>query len=645
MGSKLKVDPPRAGQPNISIDQMNAETKKRKRATGGQMDPVDDLRMEGHVSVQMDSVSIQTTPPKRTKVQPPDEQSDVEQRVPMMATVADQILECPLDDLSQEDLFALRTVKHGSEGLPVVIDLTEEDEPPPTISASHLVDNFLHSLINKQEQHHTQLGEQNDKSQQDDETEQINQVSSYEKLTLTMGVTLFFSEPFWTLWITQESLFYEFVDPLCRRIHLDYRKPIFSPDQFIKCVDHMLSQGLLQRSNVAHFLKALQPQTSIAFESQEQVTMFLQQVYEWIHVTQCFSLKQLTLRYIDNYRYWFSREQLSTASEHLLEPNSLTQDSGLVANSTPQESVLFTADQFTIYEPCEHKYEGSDTIALITQSLSMKLVHNFDQGTYLGQVNSQQVPDGEGQWKHNIEQSELYIGFWCQGKKSGEGYYQTNSFVFNGEWLHNEFEGYGTLRITSGDYQGSLYMGQFSHGQRHGLGMQYFVFKNQPDAIIMTDNNGKTFHAWYRGEWREDKRNGWGEFRDASTWRCGVWKNNDLYEGVEQLVENDHFGNLCYFTRQVSNYKSISQRSTLPTSFLRALASSEGIIQSMSFKQPKRTFYNYYCFRSRLECRWALFFQYLNIDYLYEPCTFELHNDSAYTPDFYLPLMDIWIEM
>lgn len=57
------------------------------------------------------------------------------------------------------------------------------------------------------------------------------------------------------------------------------------------------------------------------------------------------------------------------------------------------------------------------------------------------------------------------------------------------------------------------------------------------------------------------------------------------------------------------------------------------------------TDYNGYKFRSRLEARWAVFFDNLNINYEYEKEGFELHNGIKYLPDFYLNEMDIYVEV
>ena len=49
------------------------------------------------------------------------------------------------------------------------------------------------------------------------------------------------------------------------------------------------------------------------------------------------------------------------------------------------------------------------------------------------------------------------------------------------------------------------------------------------------------------------------------------------------------------------------------------------------------TVYNGYKFRSRLEARWAVFFDDAGIKYEYEPEGFKLSNGLYYLPDFFLP--------
>lgn len=57
------------------------------------------------------------------------------------------------------------------------------------------------------------------------------------------------------------------------------------------------------------------------------------------------------------------------------------------------------------------------------------------------------------------------------------------------------------------------------------------------------------------------------------------------------------------------------------------------------------TVYNGYRFRSRLEARWAVFFDSAGIQYNYEPEGFELSDGTKYLPDFYLPESDTFFEV
>ena len=50
--------------------------------------------------------------------------------------------------------------------------------------------------------------------------------------------------------------------------------------------------------------------------------------------------------------------------------------------------------------------------------------------------------------------------------------------------------------------------------------------------------------------------------------------------------------------------------------------------------KPIETIYNGYRFRSRLEARWAVFFDALGVDYEYEPEGYELGDGERYLPDF-----------
>lgn len=65
----------------------------------------------------------------------------------------------------------------------------------------------------------------------------------------------------------------------------------------------------------------------------------------------------------------------------------------------------------------------------------------------------------------------------------------------------------------------------------------------------------------------------------------------------------------------------------------------------MSTLKAIETQYNGYRFRSRLEARWAVFFDTYGIDYEYELEGFELGNGLRYLPDFFIPSLDIFVEI
>ena len=52
--------------------------------------------------------------------------------------------------------------------------------------------------------------------------------------------------------------------------------------------------------------------------------------------------------------------------------------------------------------------------------------------------------------------------------------------------------------------------------------------------------------------------------------------------------------------------------------------------------KPIETYYNGYRFRSRLEARWAVFFDALGVRYEYEPEGYHTEDGKNYLPDFYL---------
>lgn len=61
--------------------------------------------------------------------------------------------------------------------------------------------------------------------------------------------------------------------------------------------------------------------------------------------------------------------------------------------------------------------------------------------------------------------------------------------------------------------------------------------------------------------------------------------------------------------------------------------------------KPINTIFKGYRFRSRLEARWAVFFDAAQINFEYELDGFQLSNGAQYLPDFFLPDLGIFVEV
>lgn len=57
------------------------------------------------------------------------------------------------------------------------------------------------------------------------------------------------------------------------------------------------------------------------------------------------------------------------------------------------------------------------------------------------------------------------------------------------------------------------------------------------------------------------------------------------------------------------------------------------------------TTYNGVRFRSRLEARWAVFWDELGVKWEYEPQTFKFLDGKQYTPDFWIVDLALWVEI
>uniref|UniRef100_A0A8C4TD23 Radial spoke head 10 homolog B n=1 Tax=Erpetoichthys calabaricus TaxID=27687 RepID=A0A8C4TD23_ERPCA len=202
------------------------------------------------------------------------------------------------------------------------------------------------------------------------------------------------------------------------------------------------------------------------------------------------------------------------------------------------------------------------------------------QGVYIwldGSIYDGEVKDGMrhglGTYTGGIKPVS-YVGHWVCGKRHGKGtmyYNREKTFWYQGDWVNNIKEGWGTRRYQSGSiYEGQWqnnvrhgegtmkwlathdqYSGQWDNGIQHGQGTHMWFLVRTPDSLYPMRNAyvgefvqglrhgyGKFYYAngtLYDGEWHYNKKHGQGKF---------VFKNGRLFEGEfveDRMVEFPNF--------------------------------------------------------------------------------------------------------
>nr|CAG4718530.1 unnamed protein product [Naegleria fowleri] len=351
--------------------------------------------------------------------------------------------------------------------------------------------------------------------------------------------------------------------------------------------------------------------------------------------------------------------------------------------------VHFDTKKFEFYNPNGEKRDiGYGCLPLFHSMIESLIISKlfFNGGEYKGDVIStgmceeleeevelsvgKHLPHGYGTWKFvNGNDIMTYSGQWKFGKKDGLGTFQMSNLIYEGQWSDDQVSGYGVLKVTDGYHKGSIYYGEFENGKRNGKGVQFYMY-NQDECSreddthhhpqdLIKDEYGHEFYEWYRGEWRNDKRDGHGEYMTKYEWKIGEWKER-LRDGFGCIREFVHESTRT-ITDSISYYltfekfKQTSKKPHIPSTLLpfldhweklKQLNAAELIIAlGAQSKTAKRTIHMGYCFRSKLEAKWAKFFESCSIPFFYEPYTFKLRDGTEYTPDFYLPLQNFWIEI
>lgn len=120
-------------------------------------------------------------------------------------------------------------------------------------------------------------------------------------------------------------------------------------------------------------------------------------------------------------------------------------------------------------------------------------------------------------------------------------------------------------------------------------------------------------------------------------------------EGIQHASDrgwlNDWETNFCFDTmrKRTLSENQLAKRREINQLVLRQTRRKRNAGVVMPLK-PIETHYNGYRFRSRLEAKWAVFFDVLGLRYEYEREGFDL-DGRRYLPDFWLPEKDCWVEI
>ena len=157
----------------------------------------------------------------------------------------------------------------------------------------------------------------------------------------------------------------------------------------------------------------------------------------------------------------------------------------------------------------------------------------YENGDYYEGEFAYGEPNNNGKLEYHIDGIPyIYIGDFYKGLKHGKGNLSTkenNKFNYDGDWVNDKFDGYGTLF----NY-GEKYIGNFKKGKKCGEGTLY---KSNGDIIQGEFLDGKIKKGnimfknedEYEGEFADEKMNGKGIYK---------YKNGDIYEG---FFENNLF--------------------------------------------------------------------------------------------------------
>jgi len=395
-------------------------------------------------------------------------------------------------------------------------------------------------------------------------------------------------------------------------------------------------------SALLHYFHLFQPQSSIIFQSPIQIKNFIKNIGEIIpalketsasHVLENFTLYDTDENYEDDELVHLLHACVRNLFEHTVQM---------------EENVVYHGELF----------EDENSSATGDESQSSTVPMDLDDNC---------TPHGFGRrvkYASNSSPEEVYIGYWKHGMRHGEGHLTMGdgSSEYHGDFCDGNYDGVGTWKNQIDNDKHYLYIGDFKQGKRHGYGVMKLIittrvqkeelkpslFRDMSQSMRSDDDEPspprvtivECCKEWYRGEWTDDYIHGFGEMRSVSSWKMGTWMRSKFIDGCGMALNQE----TEFFERIVQGGigHDVLVKPLVPKGYFESLLKPQ---ITSNTKQAQRVLYKGYCFRSRLETRWALFFEFLGIDYLYECKKFSLPDGRIYTPDFYLPKMFVWIEI
>jgi hypothetical protein len=118
----------------------------------------------------------------------------------------------------------------------------------------------------------------------------------------------------------------------------------------------------------------------------------------------------------------------------------------------------------------------------------------------------------------------------------------------------------------------------------------------------------------------------------------GAKKRQELYPNLSsETAKKTHQKHPGYLAKAVKKFHKLNPNF--------ASLRNQDPNDNFGYTRNKTAFYKNIRMRSSWEVLFAKLCDELNLKWQYEPKTFKLQNGRSYTPDFYIPEKDLWIEI